>query len=39
MDREAARRKPRNRPVDVFMSLVEVEKATWSLGNGIAHHA
>lgn len=31
--------KPGLRPEDVFVSLVEVEKENWSLGNGIAQYA
>ena len=30
---------PGVRPEDVFVSLVEVEKENWSLGNGIAQYA
>ena len=30
---------PGLRPEDVFISLVEVEKENWSLGNGIAQYA
>ncbi|WP_295813520.1 tautomerase family protein [uncultured Nitratireductor sp.] len=30
---------PGIRPEDVFVSLVEVEKENWSLGNGIAQYA
>ncbi|AMO23341.1 tautomerase family protein [Ramlibacter solisilvae] len=31
--------KPGLRPEDVFVSLVEVAKENWSLGNGVAHYA
>jgi 4-oxalocrotonate tautomerase len=31
--------KPGLRPEDVFVSLVEVEKENWSLGNGLAQYA
>lgn len=30
---------PGVRPEDVFISLVEVDKANWSLGNGLAQYA
>jgi 4-oxalocrotonate tautomerase len=30
---------PGLRPEDVFVSLVEVDKANWSLGNGLAQYA
>nr|WP_281355983.1 tautomerase family protein [Pandoraea bronchicola] len=30
---------PGIRPEDVLVSLVEAEKANWSLGNGIAQYA
>ncbi|WP_299481431.1 tautomerase family protein [uncultured Roseibium sp.] len=30
---------PEIRPEDVFVSLVEVEKENWSLGNGVAQYA
>jgi len=30
---------PGIRPEDVFVSLVEVEKENWSLGNGVAQYA
>lgn len=30
---------PGARPEDVFISLVEVEKENWSLGNGLAQYA
>jgi 4-oxalocrotonate tautomerase len=30
---------PGLRPEDVFVSLVEVDKANWSLGNGVAQYA
>ncbi|MET1410929.1 tautomerase family protein [Roseibium sp. HPY-6] len=32
-------KEPEIRPEDVFVSLVEVEKENWSLGNGIAQYA
>jgi len=31
--------RPGIRPEDVFVSLVEVEKENWSLGNGLAQYA
>jgi len=37
--RELLEENPGIRPEDVFVSIVEVVKENWSLGNGIAQYA
>jgi len=36
---ENLRRDPGLRPEDVFINLIEVERANWSFGNGLAQYA